>query len=283
MKKNLILIFFMVFSTWSLKAQEVFSPYEEADSAGLLARFNSTDLLRKRLARIDSDLLDATYHNVSEGNASELTLNLFPDESFTAIVNYIDRNPRHRMILEGGLVYGHMTYTPQNTGNSFFSFSIPHEFAHYMVIEIKDEVVLITKLPWDSPFSTYEGNLTPDKSQISGIDYYRLMHINNDEILSNIKSFQDGKGGSIVLSFLADVRAVIRSVIPSQDSPGDYKITLDIPGGRQTENNTFDLHIVDDKVASMEITYHWALSSTYYRVIPFDKADGVYIITEEIF
>ena len=287
MKKNLVLTLLVVFSTYSLKAQEVFSPYEEPDSAALLDEFGVERALKQRVARIDLDLLDATYRNVSENSISELTLNFFPDESFTAIVNTIHRDSWNRgVVLGGSSIDGDISYTPQRTGKgyAYFSFSRPREFIYYVIMEIEDEVSLIFKFPWGSLFSPYRGVLTPEEFQISG-KRYRLVHVNHDQLFSSVKNFQDGKEHYIIFDLFdknSPIGATIKSTISPEDSPEDYRITLELPPRVQaTEDNIFDLDIVDGKVASMEITYNWAESRNYYRIVPFDKVEGVYIITEE--
>ena len=300
MKKNLVpgllAISLVVFSTWSLKAQEVFSPYEGPDSAGLINEFGDNSALRQRLVQVNLDILQSAYQSVSEGGDAELTLNLFPDESFTAIINSINEDPwgrADRVALKGRSLDGDFTYIPQERekGYAFLFFDRPEEFTYYLISEVKDGVSVILKLPSGSLFSHYRGGLTPDESQISG-KRYRLVHVNHEEIFSKLENFFDGNEGDIFEApiffglFTDDLvlSAYIESAIhtPVENALGDYKITLEVPRGRwATEDNTFDLNIVDGKVTSMEITYNWATGRSRYRVVPFNKAEGVYIMTSE--
>ena len=304
MKKNLVLallaIPLVVFSTYSLKAQEVFSPYEEPDSAGLLDEFRRGDALQQRLVRVNWDILDSAYQRVSEGGDAELTLNLFPDESFPIVVNVLRQHEfqADRALLMGSSTEGEFGYTTENSrrGNAFISFIRPKEFTYYFVREVQDGVSQVLKFHQGSLFSRYRGGLTPDESQISG-ELHRLIHVNHEEIFSRLEDFSDGKREPIFFSlntYEDSIRdnvgllhgtitvAYIKSVAhtPVENSLGDYKVTLDIPSGSQ--NNTFDMNIVDGKVASMEISYTWAASRRRYEVIPFDEAEGVYIMTEEV-
>ena len=295
MKKNFVsaLLAFplVVFSTWSLKAQEVFTPYEGPDSAALLDEFGRESPLRQRLVRVNLDILQSAYANVSVAGASELTLNFFPDESFSVFVSGLDASFRPSFTLLKGRSTegGDFTYIPQviEEGYVFLFFNHPEEFTWYLVREVKDGVSLIFKFPWGSLFTPYRGSLFPDKSQTSGKPY-RLVHINYKRMFSELANFSDGKEARISFDlFTGDLilNAYIESAIhtPVENSIGDYKITLDIP--REiwaTGDNTFDLNIVDGKVASMEITYNWATSRNRYEVFPFDKVEGVYIITKEV-
>ena len=287
MKKNLVLTLLVAFSTWSLKAQEVFSPYEEADSQFVRTTAAHKYALRTRLVRINFDLLDYAYRNVLEGGVSEFVLNLFPDESFPVVVNAINEHPSWEGSIYLRSADRNFTYSPPQRNEQkplFLSFERPHEFAYYLVVQARNGAAWILKLPWGSHISPYRGDLEPDGSQISG-KRYRLIHVNHDKIFSKVKNFQEGKEESIYFSLLDDVivGATIESAIPSQDSSEDYKVTLDIPrGGQATEDNIFDLNIVDGEVASMEITYNFTESRNHYRVIPFDKVEGVYLMTEEM-
>ena len=291
MKKNLILGLLTVFSTCSLKAQEIFSSYEGPDSAALLNESGDDSALRQRLVRVDWDIPDSAYQSVSEGGDSELTLNFFPDESFFVVVNQIHQNLRPGVThLTGTSLEGSFAYIPQNREeeDTVLTFHHPKEFAYYLVHKAGDGVYLITKHSWDSLFTPYRGYLTPDRFQTFG-RRYNLVYVNHERIFSQLEDFSDGKETRILfglfnipLNLYANITSVEHN--PVQDSPGDYEVTLDITGGRQATgalDNTFDLYIVDGKVISMEITYYWDTSPHRYRIAPFDTAENVYIVIQE--
>ena len=298
MKKNFVLallaIPLVVFSTYSLKAQEVFSPYEGSDSAGLLDEFGHEDALKQRLARINWDLLNSAYQRVSEGGDSELTLNLFPDESFSIVVNAIRQHEfqEDKTLLMGSSTEGDFSYmTNSGRGQPFIFFQRPEEFTHYLVSEVKDGVSQVFKFPWGSLFSQYRGGLTPDEPQISG-KHYRLVHVNHEEIFSKLENFSNGEEADLFFGLLSNndsgggavMRAYIKSV--THTPAEDYKITLGLslgpPNSQNSQDDTFELNIAAGKVTSMEIIYTWVTSRRRYEVIPFDEAEGVYIMTEEV-
>ena len=293
MKKNLVLTLLVVFSTYSLKAQEVFSPYEGPDSTALLDEFRRESALRQRLVRINWDILNSTHQDVVfVTEAPELTLNLFPDESFSVTVDGIQQNfQRGTVYVTGRSAEGNFTYSPYNReheSRKVLTFHHPEEFVYYFIHKAADEVYLITKYPWPSLFAPYRGDLKPDESQISG-KRYNLVHIHHERIFSQLENFLNGKEADIFFSPSSIGRWIMHAKItsvehdPAQDSPGDYKITLDIVRRRgATGDNTFDLSIVDGEVAFMDITYNWTEYRRRYQVVPFDEAEGVYIMTEEM-